>query len=213
MTPFLPCLSKWVLNKLKGMDALILAGGENRRIPFIKAFLQVEGRSIIESNVELLKGIFDRVIISTNDPEIYFYLGVLLVGDVMEERGPMTGILSAMNLPGAAEVFVTACDMPFINGILTRYMIDRWESGREALIPVFKGKPQPLFGIYSRKIAVAMEESIRRGYRGLIDFLGSRDVLYIEEKEVRNIDAEGRSFVNINTIDDVKREGGKICLV
>jgi molybdopterin-guanine dinucleotide biosynthesis protein A len=195
------------------MDALILAGGQNKRMPLLKAFLQVEGRSIIESSVELLKGIFNRVIISSNYPEIYFYLDVLLVGDVMEERGPMTGILSGLSLPGAAEVFVTACDMPFINGILTRYMIDRWESGREALIPVFGGKPQPLFGIYSRKIAGAMEESIRRGDRGLIDFLGGRNVLYVEEKEVRNIDAEGKSFVNINTIDDVKREGGKICLV
>jgi molybdopterin-guanine dinucleotide biosynthesis protein A len=195
------------------MDALILAGGENRRIPLIKAFLLVEGRRIIESNVELLKGIFDRVIISTNDPEIYFYLDVLLVGDVMEERGPMTGIVSVLSLPGAAEVFVTACDMPFINGILTRYMIDRWEGVWEALVPVFDGKPQPLFGIYSRKIAAAMKESIRRGDRGLIDFLRGRKVLYIEEKEVRDIDAEGRSFVNINTIDDAKREGGKICLV
>jgi molybdopterin-guanine dinucleotide biosynthesis protein A len=195
------------------MDAVILAGGENRRMPLVKAFLQIDGRSIIEASVELLKGIFDRVIISTNDPEIYFYLGVLLVGDIMEERGPMTGILSALSLPGVAEVFVTACDMPFINGILTRYMMDRWESGREALIPVFDGKPQPLFGIYSGKNAGAMEESIRKGDRGLIDFLEGRNVLYIEEKEVRNIDAEGRSFVNINTIDDVKREGGKICLV
>ena len=195
------------------MDALILAGGENRRMPFLKAFLQVQGRSIIETNVELLRGIFNRVIISTNDPEIYFYLDVLLVGDIMEERGPMTGILSALGLPGVSEVFVTACDMPFVNGILTRYMIDRWESGREALIPVFDKRPQPLFGIYSGKIAGAMEESIRKGERGLTDFLKGRNVLYIEEKEVRSIDAEGRSFVNINTIDDVKREGGKICLV
>jgi len=205
--------SKWVLNKLRDMDALILAGGANRRIPFIKAFLQVEGRSIIESNVGLLKGIFDRVIISTNDPEIYFYLDVLLVGDIMEERGPMTGILSALSLPGVAKVFVTACDMPFINGILIRYMMDRWKGGREALIPVFDGKPQPLFGIYSRKIAGGMEQSIREGRKGVIDFLKGRDVLYIEEQEVRNIDAKGRSFVNINTVDDLKREGGKICLV
>ena len=90
------------------MDSLILAGGENRRMPLLKSFLQVEDRSIIDSNVELLKGIFDRVIISTNDPEIYFYLNVILVGDIMEERGPMTGILSALSLPGVAEVFVTA---------------------------------------------------------------------------------------------------------
>jgi molybdopterin-guanine dinucleotide biosynthesis protein A len=195
------------------MDAVILAGGENKRIPFIKAFLQIEGRSIIESNVELLKGIFDRVIISTNDPEIYFYLDVLLVGDIMEERGPMTGILSALSLPGASEAFVTACDMPFINGILTRYMTERWEDGREALIPVFDSKPQPLFGIYSKKIAGVMEKSINKGERSLRGFLEGRNVLYIEERKVRNIDPEGRSFVNINTIDDLKREGGKLCLV
>jgi molybdopterin-guanine dinucleotide biosynthesis protein A len=195
------------------MDAVILAGGENKRIPFIKAFLQIEGRSIIESNVELLKGIFDRVIISTNDPEIYFYLDVLLVGDIMEERGPMTGILSALSLPGVSEAFVTACDMPFINGILTRYMMERWEDGREALIPVFDSKPQPLFGIYSKKIAGVMEKSINKGERSLRGFIEGRNVLYIEERKVRNIDPEGRSFVNINTIDDLKREGGKLCLV
>jgi molybdopterin-guanine dinucleotide biosynthesis protein A len=195
------------------MDAVILAGGENRRIPFIKAFLQIEGRSIIESNVELLKGIFDRVIISTNDPEIYFYLDVLLVGDITEERGPMTGILSALSLPGVSEVFVTACDMPFINGILIRYFADRWEGGLEALIPVFDSKPQPLFGIYSKKIAGFMEESIKKGERSLTGFLEGRNVLYIEEGKVRNVDPEGRSFVNINTIDDLKREGDKICLV
>jgi molybdopterin-guanine dinucleotide biosynthesis protein A len=195
------------------MDAVILAGGENRRIPLLKAFLQIEGRSIIEANVGLLKGIFDRVIISTNDPEIYFYLDVLLVGDAVEDRGPMTGILSALRLPGISEAFVTACDMPFINAILTRYMVDRWESGRDALIPVFDDKPQPLFGIYSRKIAGGMEESIREGRKSVTDFLKGRDVLYIEEGDVRSMDAEGRSFVNINTIDDFKREGGKICLV
>lgn len=195
------------------MDAVILAGGENRRMPLLKAFLQIDGRSIIGANVELLKGIFDRIIISTNDPEIYFYLDVLLVGDIMEERGPMTGILSALSLPGVSEAFVTACDMPFINGILTRYMMDRWEGGRDALIPVFDKKPQPLFGIYSKKIAAGMQESIKKGERGLTDFLKGRNVLYIEEKEVRSIDAEGRSFVNINTIDDLKREGGKTCLV
>jgi len=195
------------------MDAVILAGGENRRMPLLKAFLQIDGRSIIGANVELLKGIFDRIIISTNDPEIYFYLDVLLVGDIMEERGPMTGILSALSLPGVSEAFVTACDMPFINGILTRYMMDRWEGGRDALIPFFDKKPQPLFGIYSKKIAGGMQESIKKGERGLTDFLKGRNVLYIEEKEVRSIDAEGRSFVNINTIDDLKREGGKTCLV
>jgi molybdenum cofactor guanylyltransferase len=195
------------------MDALILAGGENKRIPVTKGFLKLNGRTIIESNIELLKGIFDRVIVSTNVPELYFSLGVSLVGDVSDARGPMTGIFSALIGQEVSEVFVTACDMPFINGILIKYMIDRWNSNWDAMVPIFESKPQPLHGIYAKKLVDKMEDSIASGNRSLREFLKKANVLYIGEEEVGSIDKEGRSFVNINTLEDFQREGGKICLV
>ncbi|MDH5203300.1 MAG: NTP transferase domain-containing protein, partial [Nitrospirota bacterium] len=90
------------------MDALILAGGENKRLSSIKGFIEINGRKIIESTLELLNKIFERVIISTNTPELYFYLGVPMVGDIMKYKGPMTGILSALLSLKAPEIFVTA---------------------------------------------------------------------------------------------------------
>ena len=196
------------------MDAIILAGGENKRFPVIKGFLEISGKRIIERNIELLKGIFDRVIISTNNPELYFYLGVLMVGDVVEYRGPMTGILSGLTIPEVSEVFVTACDMPFINAELIKYIVDKWEKEYDALIPIFDDKPQPLLGIYSKRIAKSMEQSIINGERSLREFLRGINVFYINEEEVRNIDPESRSFININTIEDFQKEiGGEICLV
>ena len=40
------------------------------------------------------------------------------------------------------------------------------------------------------------------------------NVLYIKEEEVRQIDPEGRSFLNINTMEDLEKvRGGNICLV
>ncbi|MDP2753921.1 MAG: molybdenum cofactor guanylyltransferase [Nitrospirota bacterium] len=196
------------------MDALILAGGENKRFPVIKGFLEISGKRIIEKNIELLKGIFNKVIISTNNPELYFYLGVLMVGDVVEYRGPMTGILSGLTIPEVSEVFVTACDMPFINTMLIKYIVDKWEKEYDAVIPIFDDKPQPLLGIYSKRIAKSMEQSIKNGERSLRRFLQGINVLYINEEEVRNIDPEGRSFININTIEDFQKEiGGEICLV
>ncbi|MEW6215397.1 MAG: molybdenum cofactor guanylyltransferase [Nitrospirota bacterium] len=188
------------------MDALILAGGENKRLPVMKGFLRINRRRIIEFNIELLKGIFDRVIISTNNPEICFYLGVPMVGDIMKYRGPMTGILSVLIATEASELFVIACDMPFIEPELIRYIVDKWAERWDAVIPIFDKKPQPLLGIYSKRIAGIMEESIKHGERSLRGFLKKIDVLYIGEEEVRAIDPEGRSFVNINTIEDYKRE-------
>ncbi|MBI5188319.1 MAG: molybdenum cofactor guanylyltransferase [Nitrospirae bacterium] len=202
------------------MDALILAGGENKRLSVLKGFIEIKGKRIIESNIELLSSIFDRVIISTNNPEIYFYLGVPMVGDILKYRGPMTGILSVLISLEVPEIFVTACDMPFIKPELIRYIIDKystpsltlpprgggqgWEKW-DAVIPIFDKKPQPLLGIYSRRIAGSMEESIKQGEKSLKRFLQGMDVLYIDEEEVRIIDPEGRSFININTMEDYEK--------
>ena len=134
------------------MDALILAGGENKRLPLIKGFIDVDGKRIIESNIELLEEIFNRVIISTNTPELYFYLGVVMVGDIVEDKGPMTGILSALTMPDVSEVFVTACDMPFIKPALVKYIVNSWDHGSDAVIPIFEKKENtPRNKIQSRK--------------------------------------------------------------
>jgi molybdopterin-guanine dinucleotide biosynthesis protein A len=191
------------------MDAVILAGGENTRIPARKGFIGINGRSIMESDIALFHGLVCRSFISTNEPEVYFYLGASLVGDVISQRGPMSGIFSALVSPGVSEVFVVACDMPFINVSLVKYIIDRWEDKWDAAVPLFNGESQPLLGIYSRKIAARMEDSIRSGRRSLRGFLERISVLYIGEDAVRRIDGKGRSFVNINTMEDLRREGLK----
>ena len=191
------------------MNALILAGGENKRLPMLKGFLEIDGKRIIESNINILERIFDRVIISTNNPEHYFYLGRPMIGDTMRERGPMTGILSTLNLPEISEIFVTACDMPFISGELIRSIVDQWNTRWDAVIPVFEEKPQPLLGIYSKTIAQNMENSIKSGKKSLRKFLQDIHVLYISEKDIRRIDREGKSFININTPEDAENAIGR----
>lgn len=194
------------------MISAILAGGRNSRLPFPKCLLELDGRRLIERNLELLLGITGRVMISTNEPEHYFYLGVPLVGDVVVPSGPISGIYSALAASGETEVFVAACDMPFIKAELVRYIIDR--RAREATVPVFDGRPQPLLAVYTRAVSGAVEGLLGRGRRALSDLLREMDVEYIQEEDVRRTDPEGRSFVNINTLGDLERafSGGRTCL-
>lgn len=84
------------------MDAIILAGGENRRFPSHKALAEIRGRRIIEKTLELFFKHFKSVHISTNTPE-FFYLGLLLIGDIVEQRGPMNGIYSSCLCTGAPD--------------------------------------------------------------------------------------------------------------
>ncbi len=202
------------------MIGAILAGGENRRIPFIKGLLNVNGRPIIERSVRILGDVFGRVVISTNLPERYFYLGLPLIGDCRCERGPMTGVVSTLLATTGEALFVVACDMPFISDGLIRYMAERYErecsrEGKEyeAVIPLFRGNREPLFGIYTRSALAILERGIDEGERSLMRTLEGHRVLFVEEEEVRARDPLGDSFVNINTLEDYEKIGGKTCLV
>lgn len=200
------------------MIGSILAGGENRRIPYIKGLLKVNGLTIIERNLNILKEIFHRVVISTNSPEIYFPFGVPLIGDIIKERGPMAGIFSVLVSALVDPVFVIACDMPFVKKELIVYMKDRFEelslrNDIDAMVPRFNGEVEPLFGIYNPSIKDRVEESLKAGQKGLYVFLQNINTVYIEEQEIRDIDPDGLSFVNINTLEDYEKIGGKRCLV
>jgi molybdenum cofactor guanylyltransferase len=189
------------------MDALILAGGENRRFPFHKGLAEIHGTRIIEITTSLLRKHFKKVWISTNSPENFFYLGLPMIGDIINYRGPLTGIFSVLTSTCAPVLFVTACDMPFIEGSIVS-LIKRAYQGQDAVIPVFDNKPQPLLGIYSHKITDHMEDKIRLGSVAMRDLLQDIDVYYISEEKVLALDPAGRSFVNINTGEDLKQVTG-----
>ncbi|MDH4232007.1 MAG: molybdenum cofactor guanylyltransferase [Nitrospirota bacterium] len=189
------------------MDAMILAGGENRRFLFHKGLAEVHGKKIIEIISGILRKNFNKVWISTNSPEKFFYLGLPMVGDIINARGPLTGIFSVLSCTGVPEIFVAACDMPFISdGIVS--LIRKSYRGQDAVVPVFDGRPQPLLGIYSNTIKDVIEEGMFFKSRAMKDLLNAVDVYYIDEQEVLKVDPEGKSFTNINTWEDLRQITG-----
>jgi molybdopterin-guanine dinucleotide biosynthesis protein A len=109
-------------NLIKDCTGVILAGGENTRMPVLKAFIKVNGKPIIEKNITLIQQLFEKTFIVTNQPSDYSNLGTPLLGDVHDIRGPMTGIFTSLLNSPTPWVFISACDMPFINKDLINYM-------------------------------------------------------------------------------------------
>ncbi|GBD97302.1 putative molybdenum cofactor guanylyltransferase [bacterium BMS3Abin06] len=204
---------------LEECSCAILAGGENTRMPVLKAFIEVEGQRLIERNLKIMKQLFSEVFIVTNRPETYSYLGVPMLGDTYNTRGPMTGIFTSLLNSSNPWVFISACDMPFVNECLIRYMA----SGRnnfDAIVPesplLSKGGhrggkkrlrrdyTEPLFAFYSKKLLLSMEKSVISANKSLRDFLSNKRVKYITSGEIRKIDPEAVSFVNLNTPEDIE---------
>lgn len=190
-------------------SASIIAGGKNSRFPYLKSFIKINGSSIIERNLLLLKDIFNEVYINTNIPDVYFHLNLPLIGDVVPSRGPMSGIYSSLINASGDGVFVIACDMPFIKKDLIHFICKRHEEALlyravDATIPIYGGKPQPLIGIYCKTLITSLEGAIYNNMISLKRFLNDVRTNFIPETDIIRVD-DGRSFVNINTPEDYKR--------
>ncbi len=202
------------------ISGAMLAGGENKRFPVLKGFLKLNGVTVIEKNLKLLDSLCDDVLISTNTPEFYFGHQRIMLGDILPSRGPMSGIHSALLNSGNENLFVTACDMPFLNNEILSFICKRhFELYRDiqydATIPVYNGKAQPLCGIYRKSVLLSLERHILEQKNSMYMFLRQINTNFINEAEIKKIDPDGDSFVNINTIDDYemfKRREGEFVL-
>ena len=132
------------------MHGIILAGGKSTRMQANKSFEKIKGRTLIEIIVNILKPIFnDKIIIITNETELYGHLNVRLHRDLLQGKGPLGGIYTGLMVSPSFYNFFLPCDMPFVNGEAIEYMIEEKE-GYDVIVPVIRGYIEPLYGIYSK---------------------------------------------------------------
>lgn len=185
------------------MNGIILAGGENRRMGTDKAFLEIDGRPMIDHILDVFSKLFERTIVVTNTPDRYRNYDVDVTCDALDIRGPLTGIYSGLLRSTAEYNFVAACDMPFLNFRLISYM-GEIAGGQDAVVPQFNGFLEPLHAFYRRGILPVIETQIRmhdRRIRGLFDLV---QVRYVTEEEIVRFDPLKRSFRNLNTQKEYK---------
>jgi molybdopterin-guanine dinucleotide biosynthesis protein A len=186
------------------VSCIVLAGGEGKRLGTDKAFLRIGGRVLIEGIVEKIACIGDEIIIVTNSPQRYGYLEARLVGDIYPGTGALGGLYSGLRAARHDYGLVVACDMPFLDLRLLRYMI-LLSPGQDVVIPRIGGLTEPLHAIYSKECIQPIECLLSAGGFKIIDFFPEVRVRYVEEQEVRLFDPQCLSFFNINTPADLEK--------
>ncbi len=190
------------------MVGVVLAGGENRRMPVPKAFLKVDKTTIIERLLALHHRLCSRVLIVTRTPGAYAGLGTDLVGDVYPARGPIVGILSALLNIERGRAFVTACDMPWVeDGWAGRLL--KLSEGYDLTLPVGPAGLEPLCAVYGRGVIPAIEDLLKTRRKSLLDLLDRVRTRRVPAVELGLSPHQARrAFANINTPDDYEREIG-----
>lgn len=192
---------------MKEITGVVLAGGESRRFGSDKALAAWNGKTMVESVVEIISGMFPSNLVVVKKPESFQFWGktnVRVVKDMISEPHSMGGIWSGLSHAETEHVFVCACDMPFLQPKLVK---DLWDAGRgyDAVIPVWREKPQPLCGIYSKKCRGVMECLIKDQRLKIQELFSIVRTRFYLEPEVRSADPTGLSFVDLDTRHEYER--------
>jgi len=147
------------------VTAIILAGGQSRRMQREKSLLPVNGRSLIETVIAQISPHFDEIIISTTAKDKFAFLNLPLIEDEMPGQGPLLAIMSALRVSAHTVNFILACDIPFIHIPFMREILSLAQA-YDIVVPRYRdGKFEPLFAAYNRGIIPVIEKQLKRGDR------------------------------------------------
>lgn len=187
------------------VSGVILAGGKSRRMGGSpKALLSFGGRPLIQHIVEALGTVLPELLIVTNSPDLYRFLGRPMVGDVFPEGGSLGGIYSGLLAAPGDAVLCVACDMPFLSPGLVAYLASRGGEA-EVVIPDVGGELQPLHAVYGKGCLPAMERRLAARELKVTGFFEEVRVLHVPREVVGHFADPELAFMNLNTPDDLAR--------
>lgn len=182
----------------------INAGGKSSRMGTNKAFVEIAGRPLIEHIIDKLNRLAPpELFLITNEPDSYAHLGLTMYGDVMPDKGSLGGIYSAIYHSHSHHTLVVACDMPFLNPELLRYLISLAGDNVDVVVPRVDQYPQGLHAVYSKNCLQPIKARLEADHLKVIGFYGDVQVRYVDEHEYELFGDAARSFFNINTPEDL----------
>ena len=169
-----------------------------------KALMELGGRRIIERVVAALDGVIDDLLIVTNTPELYAFLGLPMVPDVYPEGGSLGGIYTGLKAAPGEAAFTVACDMPFLRRDVMRLVVERAGLG-DVVIPRVGDQYETLHAVYQKTCLPPMEERLLKGQLKIVGFFDRVRVVVIEEAEVARYADPAVVFMNVNTPEELAR--------
>ena len=185
------------------ISALILAGGKATRLGGIaKHELVIDGRTIFERQREVLAPRVVEILISSPRD----IAGYRTVRDSIEGAGPLAGIAAGLAAATTPWLLVVAGDMPYLSGAVIDLLLAR--VGDDGVGVMIDGLPQPLLCVLHARVGDVLERRLAAQQfkaSGLLTDERLR-IRWLAEADVRAVDPQLNSFVNLNEPQDLRAE-------
>ncbi|MHB8158124.1 MAG: molybdenum cofactor guanylyltransferase [Desulfocucumaceae bacterium] len=185
------------------ISGIILAGGKSTRMGKNKALLEIGGLAMIERVIRVVSPACTEIIIAGGENE-FGHLGYPIVQDIYPGFGPLSGLHAGLSAAMNHYSFVTACDVPFLDGGLIKKMVMEIEEGYGAVILKAGEFLEPLFSIYGKEFVKAAESCILSGqYKVTAPLALVRwKTVTIDPEEIRDLN---KLLLNVNTPDEYEK--------
>ncbi len=185
----------------QAITGVILAGGKSSRMGQNKALMTLGGKRLVDRVLEVMRAVFDTLLLVTNTPTVYADLGVRMVPDVWAEAGALGGIYSALQQAATPSCLVVACDMPFLQAALLRYLVAQ-RRDYDVVVPDVHDELQTLHAVYSQDCVAPIERCLAAQRLRVISFFPEVRVRTVTTSEVLPHDPQLLAFHNVNTPED-----------
>lgn len=186
----------------------ILTGGEARRFGRRdKGQLIVEGRTILERQLDALSPIVHDLLLVGAPPPAHLPVGCRVIADATPGRGPLGGIDAALRATDADAVIVLACDMPYVTTALLAELLSQADRA-DAVVPRTTRGFHPLCAVYRQRCRTAIARRLAAGALAVQALLQDLDVHVVEPEMLARVGAPERLLANVNTpadLDDLQR--------
>ncbi len=186
--------------------AVIMAGGDSRRMGRDKASLVLGEQTLLQHVADVMRAVFPQVVVSVRTPRADVALPQ--VCDAFSDVGPLAGLCAGLDYAsqnGVPWIFAVATDMPFLRPALIEQLANK-RSGVDAVVPLVDGHPQPLAAFYSTAALPAVRAlAAGDGKRSLRAALERLQVAYVHAADLIAADPDLDSFVDLDTPEDLAK--------
>jgi len=184
-------------------SAVLLAGGESRRMGRDKATILFRGKPLWQIQLETLQKLEPKeIFVSARIDPSWRPDDVLFVADVPPSRGPLSGLAASMNRMRTTHLLALAIDMPWMSNKYLELLCAQVEP-RCGVLPKIGDRAEPLAAIYPRQAAIEVGGALA----GTDFSLQSVTCALVAVGKLRVVSVtqrEKKFFPNINKLSDLK---------
>jgi molybdenum cofactor guanylyltransferase len=173
-------------------NGFILAGGQSRRMGRDKATLKWGPASLLDHMVQLLSTVADPVRVVGRDE----------LPDRIPAKGPLGGILTALEISKQDNNLVLAVDLPLLTPAFLEMFHSRFRTSSQPLIACRIGDAFPLCLGIRRYLVDNVARQIEAGSFAVQEFIRESDPEILEESELQALGFDHSIFRNMNTPED-----------